>query len=199
MSRSKLGSSAVHLRLIGLIVTLVGATFACGGKSGSAHPLVWTDCGSGFGCATLDVPIDYDHPGGKSITLALTRLPASNPAQRIGVLLVNPGGPGKSGINLAHSAATDFPASVRSRFDVIGWDPRGVGQSSPVRCDDAARHLRIQSRLHQPRVRRATRRSKRLSLSARHACVPPVRNSASSIRRAARETWSKFASPYTRT
>lgn len=81
--------------------------------------------------------MDYHHPGSKKITLALTRLAAGNPATRIGVLLVNPGGPGGSGLNLAHRAATAFPDEVRLKFDIIGWDPRGVGQSSPVVCQDA--------------------------------------------------------------
>ena len=81
--------------------------------------------------------MDYHHPNGKKITLALNRFAAANPAQRIGVLLVNPGGPGDSGLGLAHFAATAFPDEVRARFDIIGWDPRGVGQSSPVVCHDA--------------------------------------------------------------
>ncbi|TAK57742.1 MAG: alpha/beta hydrolase [Dehalococcoidia bacterium] len=133
--------SAVRCWLIGLVATLMPmyGSLACGGQSGGVLPrdLVWTGCGGAFQCATLDVPIDYNHAGGKKVTLALTRLPASDSSQRIGVLLVNPGGPGASGISLAHFAATAFPANIRARFDIVGWDPRGVGQSSRVRCDDA--------------------------------------------------------------
>ena len=113
------------------------AAFARWHDSGSAaaHPLVWSDCGDDFDCARLDVPIDYDHPSGKTISLALTRLAAADPAQRVGSLLLNPGGPGASGIDFARSAQRAFPDAVRSKFDIIGFDPRGVGQSAPVVCD----------------------------------------------------------------
>jgi pimeloyl-ACP methyl ester carboxylesterase len=96
--------------------------------------LQWTACQRLFQCATAQVPLSYSDPAGPTITLALARLPASDPAQRIGSLLVNPGGPGGSGKQFVLAAATLFPAAIRARFDIVGFDPRGVGESTPIRC-----------------------------------------------------------------
>src|SRR3989442_11569032 len=65
----------------------------------SAGKIAWTDCGSGFQCGSLQVPLDYMHPNGRTISIALTRRPATDTAKRIGSLLLNPGGPGASGID----------------------------------------------------------------------------------------------------
>ncbi len=83
------------------------------------------------------MPLDYAHPGGRTITLALNEIPATAPAgQRLGPLLVNPGGPGGSGLGLALNVASSLPTDVASRYDVIGFDPRGVGASVPaLHCD----------------------------------------------------------------
>ncbi len=78
------------------------------------------------------MPLDYDKPDGEQITLALVRRPADNPDQRVGSLLVNPGGPGGSGIDLAENK--QFPKEIQQRMDVVGFDPRGVGKSSPLDC-----------------------------------------------------------------
>ena len=103
-----------------------------------AHPastVAWTDCGDGFQCATAAVPLDYHRPHGTTISLALIRLPAADPAHRIGSLFVNPGGPGDSGVSFVRDEAlTTFLPSVRARFDIVGFDPRGVGASSPLHC-----------------------------------------------------------------
>lgn len=100
--------------------------------------LPWAPCDDGDGrheCATLAVPLDHDDPGGASIDLAVTRLPAPPAADRIGAVVVNPGGPGVSGVDLVRHAAVDvFPAEVRTRFDIVGFDPRGVGASGAVEC-----------------------------------------------------------------
>ena len=105
------------------------------GKIGT--PVTWTTCGAPFQCGTVTVPIDYTHPKNGTISLALIRLPASNPAQRIGDLLTNPGGPGASGVDFVRSGATQvFSAGLRARFNIIGFDPRGVGASDPVECVD---------------------------------------------------------------
>jgi pimeloyl-ACP methyl ester carboxylesterase len=93
----------------------------------------WRRCGS-VQCATLDVPLDYERPDDEQTTLQLGRLAAGG--DRIGVLLVNPGGPGASGMELLPGARRLLPKKVRDRFDIVSWDPRGVGQSSPVRCLD---------------------------------------------------------------
>ena len=88
-------------------------------------------------CARLAVPLDYAHPGGRTISLALNEIPATAPAgQRLGPLLVNPGGPGGSGLSLALYVASALPRDVASRYDIIGFDPRGVGDSVPaLHCD----------------------------------------------------------------
>jgi len=91
--------------------------------------------GDGFDCATARVPLDYDEPTGRAIELALIRLPATDRARRIGSLFVNPGGPGNSGVQFVREAArATYPAEVRARFDIVGFDPRGVAASTPVRC-----------------------------------------------------------------
>jgi pimeloyl-ACP methyl ester carboxylesterase len=99
--------------------------------------LTWRSCMGSVGgeqvqCATLQVPLDYAHPGGPTIGLALDRLPATG--HRIGSLLVNPGGPGASGLQFMPQIAPLLTAGLRQHFDIIGFDPRGVGASDPVVC-----------------------------------------------------------------
>ena len=103
-------------------------------------PLSWHSCSGpqpAMQCATLTVPLDYRNPGGRKIALALSRVPATAPAgQRQGVLLVNPGGPGGSGLSLAGVVASGLDPAVAAQYDVIGFDPRGVGSSRPaLHCD----------------------------------------------------------------
>ena len=88
-------------------------------------------------CASLRVPLDHSKPGGRQITLALSRVPATaSAAKRQGVLLVNPGGPGASGLSLAGVVASSLNPSVAAEYDIIGFDPRGVGSSKPaLHCD----------------------------------------------------------------
>ncbi|MGW1612919.1 alpha/beta hydrolase [Streptomyces sp. NPDC002285] len=86
-------------------------------------------------CGRLTVPLDRRHPSGPGIEIAVSRVPASGtPAERRGILLVNPGGPGGSGLPYAVTKRAKLPASVRRSYDVIGFDPRGVGRSAPVGC-----------------------------------------------------------------
>lgn len=103
------------------------------------EPIAWTDCAGGFRCGTLKVPLDHAKPDGPRIELAVVRKPATGGAARIGSLVLNPGGPGGSGLGFAQYAASTYPADVRKRFDIVGFDPRGVGRSTPVTClsDDA--------------------------------------------------------------
>ncbi len=96
-------------------------------------PITWRGCGGGFDCATVTVPVDYAAPGGATLDLALIRRPAGDPGQRIGTLLMNPGGPGASGVRRVRRGFTLSP-EVAARFDIVGFDPRGVGESTPVRC-----------------------------------------------------------------
>jgi pimeloyl-ACP methyl ester carboxylesterase len=100
-----------------------------------AGGIAWTSCGGGFQCGTVQVPLDYAHPDAGTIDIALNRKPATIPSQRIGSLLVNPGGPGASGIDFLVAFAPALAFLNRS-FDLIGFDPRGIGRSAPVRCLD---------------------------------------------------------------
>ncbi|WP_440103753.1 alpha/beta hydrolase [Streptosporangium sp. H16] len=102
-----------------------------GGEAGRAS-LGWEECGDGFECAKLPVPLDHAKPDGEKIELSVIRLPASG--DRIGSILLNPGGPGASGVKYARGARTAVSKAVRDRFDIVGFDPRGVGGSAPVRC-----------------------------------------------------------------
>lgn len=101
--------------------------------------LDWQPCGEGleaFLCATATVPRDYDRPNGPTTTLALTKLPAAgNPAERTGTLFTNPGGPGGSGVDFVQQAAPYvYSPEVLARYDVLGFDPRGVARSDPATC-----------------------------------------------------------------
>lgn len=98
--------------------------------------LQWKRCGGGNECAKLTVPLDYDHPdNGRTIKVALLRVPATEKKKRIGSLLVNPGGPGAPGTQFARDFASMVPEGVRQRFDIVGFDPRGSGGTSPVKCE----------------------------------------------------------------
>jgi pimeloyl-ACP methyl ester carboxylesterase len=100
-----------------------------------AQRLDWRPCDNGFQCARLAVPFDYGRPGWRRFSLPVIKLPASGPSRRVGALVVNPGGPGVSGVQYALSARSQFPAALRARFDIVGFDPRGVGGSEPaLRC-----------------------------------------------------------------
>lgn len=93
----------------------------------------WSSCGD-FECGTIEVPLDYDDPAGRSIQLAVLRRPADSSRDRIGSLLVNPGGPGVSGKGYAENADFYFTPDVLDVYDIVGWDPRGVGDSTAVEC-----------------------------------------------------------------
>lgn len=96
-------------------------------------PLLWSPCGP-LQCATLRVPLDYSRPGGARITIAVARQPARVPSQRLGSLVINPGGPGDSGIDDLSSELAVLTPEVRDRFDIVSFDPRGVARSDPISC-----------------------------------------------------------------
>ena len=86
-------------------------------------------------CATIKVPLDYRKPNGRTLDLAISRMPTSVPAKHRGILLFNPGGPGEPGLGMPVGMRDELPKNVTEQFDLIGFDPRGIGASSPVTCD----------------------------------------------------------------
>jgi pimeloyl-ACP methyl ester carboxylesterase len=97
-------------------------------------PVVWTACGD-LQCGSVTVPLDDAHPGGATVQIALSRHPAEIPSERIGSLVINPGGPGASGIDDLSNEMTALEPEVLDRFDIVSFDPRGVERSSPVTCE----------------------------------------------------------------
>src|SRR3954454_5904432 len=113
----------------------------------------WHGCGRGvpssLQCGRVSVPLDYRHPHGAEITLGFNRLRAQDRAHRVGSLIVNPGGPGGPGSAVVAIEAAGghlWNPALHKRFDMIGMDPRGVGTSTPIRCDPHV-YNRLVSRL----------------------------------------------------
>ncbi|WP_117000632.1 alpha/beta fold hydrolase [Desertimonas flava] len=140
MSRARLALAAC------LALGTLGVTAAPAGAAPQRAPqqstLAWGPCEEDvdpeFECTTLAVPLDYANPGGETIGIALIRLPAAG--QREGAVLMNPGGPGGSGYDLVANAGAAIHNSMvgLDRFDIIGFDPRGVDRSGGIRCLDDA-------------------------------------------------------------
>jgi pimeloyl-ACP methyl ester carboxylesterase len=115
-----------------------------------ASTISWQPCpepeSAGVDCATIEVPLDYAKPRGEKIHIGLARRKATDSARRIGSILVDPGGPGGSGVDLI-KVGKRFTPEVRARFDQVGFDPRGINTSSQLLCDldldaqsEAAKH-----------------------------------------------------------
>ncbi len=96
--------------------------------------LNWKSCNSGFECAQFNVPVDYSHLDQQTFTLQVIKHVANNPTKRLGTLIMNPGGPGGSGIQYVLSADSIVSTSIENVYDLIGFDPRGVNLSQPIRC-----------------------------------------------------------------
>lgn len=139
--------AAVLLSISTVAAALAGpvtaAPAAAGTPAAAKAALTWAGCATPryptLQCASLKVPLDHDRPGGRQISLALTRVPHTAASSQ-GPLLVNPGGPGGSGRTLAGYVASALPKDVAAQYDVIGFDPRGVGKSEPV-LDCATGHF----------------------------------------------------------
>ena len=150
------GVSGVVLALACAVLLVVTACTSGGGTTtraaGAASPtagstaivparstLRWHPCADKLApeCATLSVPLNYADPGGRHIQLALNMVPATAPkSQQQGILLINPGGPGGSGLGLTEEVAIGLGKNVAADYDVVGFDPRGVGASVPaLSCD----------------------------------------------------------------
>ena len=117
-------------------VSTIGLAVAVQTPSRAAAPGVhWTKCHVRFFCARIDVPFDYSDPDGPQISIAVVKLPAADPKHRIGSVFINPGGPGGSGVDAVLDAGPElFTPRVRARFDIVGFDPRGIFRSHQLRC-----------------------------------------------------------------
>ncbi|SHF63017.1 alpha/beta hydrolase [Streptoalloteichus hindustanus] len=128
------------LRVLGAAVIAFSALVAPPAHAQTPPPAEprWQDCPetTGMQCASIAVPVDWRHPDGETLTLALGRRPATDPARRRGVLIVNPGGPGDSGVGWVRDELP-FTSTLRERFDIVGIDTR----DTHLRCDQG---LRIQ-------------------------------------------------------
>ncbi|MEM9651974.1 MAG: alpha/beta fold hydrolase, partial [Actinomycetota bacterium] len=138
------------VRLIGVVALLLAASVVAISPADArevtsedlAKTIRWEAChedaGPNFECGTIRVPLDYDRPFGSTVELALVRLPAANPESRMGSILLNPGGPGGSGVDFALGfgpfVGQAYGQEVADKFDIVGFDPRGINRSSPVRC-----------------------------------------------------------------
>ena len=142
-----------------IAVTVAGCTQVVKGRAVLAGPKVgqpveWGPCRiSGGGaaklpggaqCGKLAVPVDYRHPGGDATTLGLIRVPATH--DKIGSLVINPGGPGESGVEAALGVVQSLSPQIRERFDLVGFDPRGVATSRPaIWCNSDADNDRLRT------------------------------------------------------
>ncbi|HXQ44854.1 MAG TPA: alpha/beta hydrolase [Acidimicrobiales bacterium] len=97
-------------------------------------PIVWSGCGDDLQCGSVRVPVDYSRPNGPTLAIAVERRPAAVPSERIGSLVINPGGPGTSGIDDLPNELSVLTPELLDRFDIVSFDPRGVERSDPVEC-----------------------------------------------------------------
>jgi pimeloyl-ACP methyl ester carboxylesterase len=100
-------------------------------------PIAWSPCNGDLQCGSLVVPLDYAHPDGPTISIAVARHPAEEPAARIGSLVIDPGGPGVSGVNDMTNELNVLTPQLLDDFDIVMFDPRGVQRSDPVTCGSA--------------------------------------------------------------
>ncbi|WP_328737418.1 alpha/beta hydrolase [Streptomyces bobili] len=129
----------------GALVMLLGAAgpASAGGPGGDGGVVLrWKPCEgqarAAFDCAVANVPLDHTRPADRTIELAVIRHRAAEPAERAGTLFFNPGGPGGPGTVGLPELYEKFPRELRDRYDIVSWDPRGVGESTAVRCFDSA-------------------------------------------------------------
>ncbi|MFS8095530.1 alpha/beta hydrolase [Lentzea alba] len=142
----------VRVALSGALVlgTIVSGLGTAAAQTESTRPAAWGQCAADvlaglpasvtpeerarLTCAVQEVPVDHSRPRGEKTGIAMMKRPANDPARKIGSIFLNPGGPGGSGLLRGAVAKNYFPAAVLDRFDVIGFDPRGVARSNPLRC-----------------------------------------------------------------
>jgi pimeloyl-ACP methyl ester carboxylesterase len=161
----RLRPRVLAVALAALSVTVVGMPVASGprmpatARAQAPRAIAWAACGAKLECARVRVPLDWRRPGGRTISLAVIRHLAGNPAQRLGSLFFNPGGPGDSGVQAVKERGAGLDALTGGRLDVVSWDVRGSGGSSPVSCfATAGQRARFWQNLPVPSTRREERR-----------------------------------------
>ncbi|WP_165959573.1 alpha/beta fold hydrolase [Nonomuraea longispora] len=136
--RSTLLAAAFTILAALLPLSTAGAAAAADGATGAAAKggITWAACQEEpeAECGRLAVPIDWSKPNGPKIELSLARRKALDPEARVGSLVINPGGPGGSGVEAVYGAPGSYTEELREHFDIVGFDPRGVGRSHPVTC-----------------------------------------------------------------
>jgi pimeloyl-ACP methyl ester carboxylesterase len=170
----KFQARVLHKFARGAVVTAFLVLVGCG-SNGSSNPATtintdpylpagfnWKACDDSAStttvqCSTLQVPFDYNNPSAGTFTLYVKLLPATNPTLRIGSMMVNPGGPGFGGSSLADDASYYFSSDITDHFDIIAWDPRGTGKSTPaIDCvDDYDEYFGIDSPPDSPEEKQA--------------------------------------------
>jgi pimeloyl-ACP methyl ester carboxylesterase len=128
-------ATAAALAITTATSAVPGPARAAGAATVSWHACEGTGLDPRQECATLRVPLDYRRPDGPRIELAISRIPSERPEKRRGVLLLIPGGPGNPGLDRPSAVDDELPAAVREAYDIVGFDPRGVGHSTPISCD----------------------------------------------------------------
>lgn len=101
-------------------------------------PVRWNPCGDGFQCGSVDVPVDYAHPGGAKLTVPVIRQLATGPEPRVGAVVFNPGGPGLAGVPFLRQVKGILPGPMQHNFDLVSFDPRGTGGTGQLECSDGA-------------------------------------------------------------
>ncbi|MEU0565145.1 alpha/beta fold hydrolase [Nonomuraea sp. NPDC005983] len=136
----------------GRLTALLTGALMLAASAGTATPadaastkskIDWHSCEDATGaveCATIKVPLDWSHPRGQTIEIGLARRKATKPGARIGSILMDPGGPGVSGVDEVKRKPNLFTSAVSERFDVVSFDPRGVNTSTPAKCDTELLH-----------------------------------------------------------
>ncbi|MGK5677984.1 alpha/beta hydrolase [Actinoplanes sp. URMC 104] len=129
-------ASTRRLRAAVLTVVTLLTSGVAPARASTPASITWKVCpeDAEVQCGAMRVPADWAQPAGPTILLTIARRRATDPARRLGVLMVNPGGPGGSAVDFTFNAPSFFGAQVRERFDIVGVDPRGVGRSTPVLC-----------------------------------------------------------------
>jgi len=135
-STSPLRLRSLHVALLTAMLLIIGGAQASADPGQTRFKITWAACEKSpqTQCGTLKVPLDWSKPSGATISLAIARRPAKDPQHRVGTLFFNPGGPGDGAAKYIVMAETIFTPTLIERFDLVGMDPRGMENSSQVRC-----------------------------------------------------------------